>query len=341
MAKIKASYNNDRLCLGKQLPLNTPLSVIIDASERCNFKCSYCFRSGEKDETWGYAAQNQLMTTEVFETVVEQLSEFPQKIKVVSLSGHGEPMCNPKIAWMARCLKDSGTTERVEMHTNASFITEKNAGEIAKAGFSRIVVSLQGLDADVYERICGIKIDWERFYNGLRLLYQYKADDLQIHIKISEAAMDKNHYTADEKKFYALFENIADTVFIEKVTPLWRNIKLEAEDTKNKFGQDYGPIDCCSILFYKIWVAPDGEIYPCTGLPPPMSLGNIRNISLYDAWNSRKRLEFLREHLRVAYRDNPSCAGCFVPINTITSEMDIIDPYKETILRGLEDRLNE
>lgn len=337
MAEIKASYNNERLCLGEQLPLNTPFSVIVDVSERCNFKCSYCFRSGKKDETWGYAAKNELMSKEIFEKVVEQLSEFPQKIKVVSLSGHGEPLCNPNIAWMARRLKEAEVTERVEMHTNASFLTEKNADEIAKSGFSRIVVSLQGLNAAAYERVCGVKINWERFYNGLQSLYKKKNDDLQIHIKISEAAFDKNRYTADEKSFYSLFENIADTVFIEKVTPLWRNIEFEAEGTKNKFGQDYGPIDCCSILFYKIWVAPDGQIYPCTGLPPPMDLGNIREISLCDAWNSRKRLEFLKEHLRVAYHDNPSCAGCFVPINTITSEKDVIDPYRETILRYLEE----
>lgn len=338
MAKIKASYNSERLCLGEQLPLNTPFSVIVDASERCNFKCSYCFRSGKKDETWGYAAKNELMSKGIFEKVVEQLSEFPQKIRVVSLSGHGEPLCNPNIAWMARRLKEAAVTERVEMHTNASFLTEKNAGDIAKSGFSRIVVSLQGLNAAAYERVCGVKINWERFYNGLQSLYKNKDDDLQIHIKISEAALNKNHCTADEKSFYSLFENIADTVFIEKVTPLWRNIKFEAEGTMNKFGQDYGSIDCCSILFYKMWVAPDGQIYPCTGLPAPMSLGNIQEISLRDAWNSRKRLDFLKEHLRVAYHNNPSCAGCFVPINTITSEKDVIDPYREAILRCLEEQ---
>lgn len=338
MGKVKASYNADRLRLGEQLPLNTPLSVIADISERCNFRCNYCFRSGEKDESWSYAAKNNLMTMEIFETVVKQLSEFPQKIKVVSLSGHGEPLCNPYAAQMARRLKESEKIERVEMHTNASLLTEKNVAEIAKAGFARIVVSLQGLDASTYERVCGVKIHWERFYNCLRLLYENRRSDLKIHIKISEAALDKNNYDAEKEKFYLLFGDIADSVFIEKVTPLWKNMKVGAEGTENKFGQDYGEIKYCPIAFYKIWVAPDGELYPCTGLPAPMSLGNIRKISLRDAWTGSERLEFLKEHLQLGRCGNPFCRDCFVPVNTVTSEKDLIDPYKEEILKRLEEQ---
>lgn len=338
MAKIQASYNVNRLCLGERLPLDTPLSVIIDISERCNFKCKYCFRSGKADESWDYTAKNEIMTMETFNAVVKQLSDFPQKIKVISLSGHGEPLCNPNIVQMARHLKASGQTERIEIHTNASLLTKESAIEIAKSGFSRIVVSLQGLDNSTYERVCGTHINWDRFYDNLRLLYENKDDDLKVYIKISEAALDKDTYDRDKAQFYSLFENIADFVFVEKVTPLWRNINLNAKDTQNKFGQDHGDINYCSILFYKIVVAPDGEIYPCAGLPAPMSLGNIRESSLSDAWTGSQRQEFLKRHLQFSRYENLLCRDCFVPINTITSEKDNIDPYKEEILRRLEER---
>lgn len=336
MTDRKASYNKDRLRLGEKLPLDTPLSVIVDVSERCNFRCNYCFRSKKQDGAWGYATKNNLMSMELFQRAVNQMSAFPQKIKVISLSGHGEPLCHPDIVSMARYLKRTAVAKRIEMHTNASMLTEKTALEIAQAGFSRIVVSLQGLDAVTYERVCGVRLDWASFYERLRLLYENRSDELKIHIKISEAALDLENLTAEEGRFYDLFGPIADTVSVEKVTPLWKNLRADTPTTINKYGQETGMIECCPILFYKMWVAPDGEIYPCTGLPAPMSLGNIQNTTLSGAWNGEQRRKFLISHLREPRGGCTECADCFVPVNTVATEEDRIDPYREEILARLE-----
>lgn len=341
MTDIKASFNQKRLRLAEKIPLDTPLSVILDISERCDFKCNYCFRSKEKDRAWGYAEKNNLISMELFRRAVEQLAVFPQKIKSVSLSGHGEPLCHPDVISMMQYLKKAAVAERIEMHTNASLLTEKTAREIAKAGFGRIIVSLQGLDAITYERVCGAKLDWDHFYKCLHILYKNKNDELKIHIKISEAALNMEHRAVEEKKFYSLFGPIADSVSVEKVTPLWKNLRVDASATVNKYGQDTGVIECCPILFYKIWVAPDGEIYPCTGLPAPMSLGNIQNTTLSEAWNGEKRRKFLVSHLRELRGGCAECVDCFVPVNTVTMEQDRIDPYRKEILARLEEYPHE
>ncbi|MCI9506651.1 MAG: radical SAM protein [Oscillospiraceae bacterium] len=334
ITNIEASYRRDRLCLGKELPLDMPLSLIIDISEKCNFRCSYCFRAKERDESWDYAAKNNLMPADSFREIIRQLSAFPGKIKSISLSGHGEPLCNPDIIDMVHALCAANVTERIEMHTNASLLTAKTAEEIAKAGFSRIVVSLQGLDGDTYKRVCGVKVDWDVFYKSLQILYNNKNDSLQLHIKISDAALSPEN--AERERFYAMFGEIADTVSVEEVTPLWRNMGGAMDKGTNKYGQDIGKVECCPILFYKMWVAPDGEIYPCTGLPAPMSLGNIKQVTLYEAWNGQKRRNFLIKHLRFSRECSSVCADCFVPVNTITMEKDRIDLYRDEILKRLE-----
>lgn len=341
MANIRASYNTDRQCLGEILPLDTPLSVILDVSERCNFRCCYCFRSKPRDEDWDYAAKNNFMPMRVFQQAVAQLSEFPQKVKLISLSGHGEPLCNHEIAAMARYLKGSGAAERIEMHTNASLLTADSAKEIARAGFTRVVVSLQGLNADAYARVCGARLDWDAFYEKLRILYENKNDDLMIHIKISEAALDPEDHAEEETAFYSLFGPIADSVSVEKVVPLWRNLDLSLNGAVNKYGQEVGTVECCPIMFYKMWVAPDGEVYPCSGLPAPVSLGNIGQISLRDAWNSQKRKDLLASHLRSPRGGRDICMGCAVPVNTVTMEKDRVDPYREDVLRRLEGNPDE
>jgi len=335
MASIKPSYNVKRIVLGEQLPLDTPFSVVLDLSERCNFRCSYCFRAGNKDESWSFAAAGELMSPEVYERAAKQLKAFPQKIKLVSLSGHGEPLCNPHIADMVRFLKKLNVTEQIDIHTNASLLTEESAVCIAEAGFTRIVVSLQGLDSLAYERTCCARIDFHQFYKNLQLLYQNKDKDLKIHIKIADVALDSDNVEENERSFYALFDDIADHVFVEKTVPLWKNM-VNSGTTANKFGDTFGEVDYCPLLFYKIMVAPNGEIYPCTNLPPPMSLGNIRDVTLREAWNSSGRLDFLKEHLRLKRHQHAPCAGCFVPVNTVTSPGDIIDPYRDMILDRLE-----
>jgi len=336
MASIKPSYNTNRMLLGEQLPLDTPLSVILDASEQCNFRCCYCFRSGQKDENWSFAASGGIMSLDTFNLAVMQLTEFSQMIKVVSLSGHGEPLCNPKLADMARILKGANVTERIEMHTNASLLTEDNVEDIANSGLSRIVVSLQGLTASAYERVSGVKIDWVQFYRNLKLLYESKNESLKIHIKITNLALDKTDCLNDEQKFRTVFGDIADSVFVENAVPLWQSINIEANVKGNKFGNDFGDVNYCPLVFYKILIAPDGGIYPCTNLPPPMSLGNIRDVTLLDAWNSRKRHELLKDHLRLTRHRHTPCINCYVPTNTVVSHEDIIDVYKETILKRLE-----
>ena len=341
MTVREPSYHINRVVLGEQLPLETPFSVILDLSERCNFRCSYCFRSGEKDESWSFAAAGELMSPAVFEKAARQLKAFPQKLKLVSLSGHGEPLCNPHLVDMLHLLKQLDVAERIDMHTNASLLTEDNAPRIAQAGFSRIVVSLQGLDAAAYQRTCGANIDFERFYNHLKLLYEMKAKELKIHIKIADAAFGSEAVQESKRHFYELFDGIADSIFVENVVPLWQNIDVKADKTVNKYAYECGTVDYCPLVFYKMFVAPNGQIYPCTNLPPPMSLGSIHDTTLQLAWNSRQRLDFLKEHLRLTRHQQRSCKECFVPFNTVTGSGDILDPYKDGILERLEERTND
>ena len=330
-ASFKPSYNTNRMLLGEQLPLDTPLSVILDVSERCNFRCGYCFRSDKKDESWSFAASDALMPWSIFERASAQLLSFPQKIKLVSLSGQGEPLLNPRIADMARHLRRLGI-ERVDIHTNGSALTETNAAEIGQAGFTRIVVSLQGVNADDYIRVCGYEIDFERFIDNLQRLYKHKNPETHLHVKIMDVALRGDD---EERRFYEIFSGVADSLYIEKPVPIWQNV-LIANNQDNKFGENVGKVACCQIVFYKLWVSPEGDIYPCTKLPPPPRLGNILKMTLREAWESRQRLEFLKNHLKSTRQAIQTCAACYIPVNTVTSSEDIIDPYKDEILERLE-----
>lgn len=333
MAIIKPSYNTNRSVLGEVLPLETPYSILIDSSEKCNFKCNYCFRSGEKNSSWSYVAKNENMSLETFEKVCCQLTQFPDKIKTISLSNAGEPLCNLNLAYMAKRIKQLNISEHIEIHTNASLLGNHNIAELAQAGFTRILISLQGLNAEAYQKTCGVKIDWESFKNNLKLLYQLKSDDLTIRIKTVDTALDKNNFEKDKAEFYSVFGEMADQVFIENVLPLWDNMDKSNLNYDNKFGEHIGDVNYCSALFYKMIVAPNGDMYSCCALPPLACFGNINSVSLFDAWNGDARKNILKAHLINTRHFAQPCKSCYIAVNGVCSKDDNIDGYKEAILK--------
>lgn len=174
MGEIKPSFDENRQVLGKILPLDTPFNVILDVSEVCNFKCNYCFRADKDKAHWGYAKDKQVMNWDIFSEAVRQLKEFPQEVKQISLSNHGEPLANRKLPDMVRYIKKQGIKSRVSIHTNASLLDKDYIMNLVDSNIDRVVISLQGLNSQKYYDICSVKIDYEKFYENICFFYQIK-----------------------------------------------------------------------------------------------------------------------------------------------------------------------
>lgn len=329
------SFDTNRSCLGDVLPIDTPFRFTIDISEVCNFKCSYCFRSENPSESWGYALKNEVMTMDVFKKIVVQIKQFPKHPNVISLSGMGEPLCNKNIVNMVKYLKEMGIKSKIEIHTNASLIDEKLAKEIATSGIDKMVISLQGLDEIAYKKICNFNIDFDEFHKNLTVLYENKSKHLEINIKIVDAALRNK---GEETLFYEMFSGISDKIFVEKTMALWQEqIEYEEDvnDKSNKFGKNFGHIECCPIAFVNLTIAPNGDIYPCCVINPPFSLGNIEQVKVVEAWRSEKRIEFLKDILVHGRKCHSRCETCYFPKGYVKTEMDIIDSFRDNIIERI------
>ena len=328
LAEIKPSFDENRQKLGRVLPLDTPFNILIDSSEACNFKCKYCFRAKEDKTAWGYAAHSGLMEWNLFTRIVDQIMEFPEQVKQISLSVHGEPLCNRNVPKMAEYIKAKGIKSRISLHTNASLLDEKYARELAVSGVDRVVVSLQGMTAQKYQDTCGVLIDYEQFYHNLEVLSRTK-NQMQIHVKVVDAALDPG----EEELFYEKYRPIADRVYVEKVVPIWKDTGENTEDANfsgNKYGGKFPKQHCCPVLFHTMVVTPLGDVYPCTQLLFPHPLGNVKTNTLVNLWNAEERLKMLQEQLEE--REMAACQGCYIKENSIFTEEDLIDPYSKEIL---------
>ena len=104
MAKNVSTVNNKRHKLYQEIPLSTPYMLYIDPSNACNFKCRFCAMStGEKQ-----SYKKQAMPFELYKKIIDDLSKFPERLKMIRLATQGEPLLNPHFTDMVRYTKKAG-----------------------------------------------------------------------------------------------------------------------------------------------------------------------------------------------------------------------------------------
>ena len=171
----QAIYGTERIQLASVLPLAAPYSAFVFPTTFCNFKCAYCGHSlGFAEMKKQYDFTPEHMTMETYEKTIEQLAEFPQKLKMLSLTGQGEPLLNPHIADMVRIAKEKDVAERIEIISNASLLRPALADALIDAGLDTLRVSLQGMSSQKYEDICRAKVDFDEFVANIRYFYAHK-----------------------------------------------------------------------------------------------------------------------------------------------------------------------
>ena len=99
-AQLKSKLNLEkRIPLQDVIPLQTPFLLYVDPSSACNFRCLFC-PSGHKDMINKSVYPRSIMSLDLFNKVIRDLSEFEQPIKVLRMNKIGEPFLNKNLSKM-------------------------------------------------------------------------------------------------------------------------------------------------------------------------------------------------------------------------------------------------
>lgn len=326
-------YPKERQLLYQTLPIDTPLDIDFYVSNVCNFKCNYCMQS-EGPEVFARAGwKKEFMTLDTLSLAVEQIKNFPRKVKQIVLCGMGEPTLNKHLPEMIRKIREADVAETVMVITNASVLTPEYSRELVDAGLQILRVSLQGVTAEKYMEISQAKIVWDEYYENIRYFSQIKGE-CKLKVKVADTALEPG----DEEKFYELFGDISDAVAVEHIFDLHAptgkvyNIPL-VETNKSRFGHELRDIKVCWIPFMRMVVHPDGAVEPCC-ISRFRILNNIREVPLPEQWNSDALNKMRKSFLEHNYAEYPACKTCHLPIENYHIE-DILDGHEEEILRRM------
>ena len=251
----------DRMELKNALPLRTPYVVYIDPCDTCNFRCKFC-PSGNRElmkKTKGRG--HGPMEFEVYKNIIDNLKEFPDKIRVVRLYKEGEPLLNPRFADMVRYAKDSGCVERVDTTTNASLLTPERSLEMIDAGLDRINISIEGINAEQYRDFSGHQMDYEKFVENIAFFYEHKKQ-CEMNIKINGDILTP----AQEEQFYRTFGDITDGISVERTIEYWPKydeMKVEFDEGVSLLGGQSREVQVCPYVFYEMCVNSNGTYSLC------------------------------------------------------------------------------
>jgi radical SAM protein with 4Fe4S-binding SPASM domain len=316
-------YHDERVELQKHIPLTTPLVVYIEASGYCNLQCAFC-PHGSKEKTF----KKDFMSVKLFKKLINDLSAFPDKIKLLRFCGNGDSLMNKDIVKMTQYAKEQKIAQKMEMITNGTLLTTDLIKNLPRF-LDRIICSLEGLSADDYQRICNTKINFQNLLNNSAALYACKGK-CKIHIKIHNEAV-----SSESKKtmFFNMFSGLCDEIYIENLVPMWPQFNTAYSTNEFRFGGGATKRQVCPQIFKSVQVQADGEILPCcVDWRRVNVLGNINKNSLFEIWNGEKLRKLQMEHLKGNKSKIQPCKDCTM---NDYCEVDNIDSYAEKCMQRL------
>lgn len=308
--------------LADVLPLDTPFVLQIFPIYACNFKCNYCHMSLPIEKR-GFVTDTNVMPYENYVKYINGAKKFQSKIKTLRFVGMGEPLLHKDISRMIDYAKRIDVAERVEIITNASLLTPEVSDALISSGLDRMVISLQGVSEINYKSISHYAINFDDFVENIRYFAE-KKERTHLYVKVVDIALKGEE---EEKKYFDIFGNIADSMAIEKAVPIFpgaqANDELMSRAEYTQFGVKVERCDICSQPFYTMQINPDGKVVGCHSIPYPAILGDCNTDSVADIWNGEKFTDFRKKMLDGRGSMCEICAECNIMNFRLFSEDNI------------------
>jgi radical SAM protein with 4Fe4S-binding SPASM domain len=294
------------------------LSMEIEFSRICNFRCSYCYVDAKVECT------NELSRQEIRDVILQAKELGARKIIILG----GEPSVYPHLVEMLRFLGKEGL--EVEMFTNGSGIDRALAAVLAEERV-RVALKLNSRDEKIQDQLAGKKGAFSIINSALSALQAAGYPSKELFLAISTVICRQNIEELPSMWQWLREENIEP--YFEVITPQanalgnsWLGvdsrelkelfIRLSAID-QEKFGRTWEPQpplvgNKCMRHQVSCVVTATGDVMPCVGVTIPQ--GNIRRDKLASILKNSEvinNLKNYRQMMKGECRDCEKAAECY------------------------------
>lgn len=253
-----------------------PDEINIETVFGCNIRCRMCIMRDLK--RFGGGRSVQLMDPALFSRIMDQVSDRP---RTICLNQNGEPLLHPEIVQFIQVAKAGG--HFVYFVTNGTRLTGELAERLISSGLDRIIISIDGIRKDVYEKI-RVGADFDVVIgNTLRFIEMAKKSGSSIKIEVHCILSDLTQ--ADKEDIEKFWKNRADLIFLPFDD--WGGFFEGAEEdfgkprTRKRVPHRYP----CDYLWTTMNISADGRmIYCCHDHLQRSGLPTVAESPLLEVW---------------------------------------------------------
>ncbi|MFH0985039.1 MAG: radical SAM protein [Candidatus Omnitrophota bacterium] len=276
------------------------LSMEIEFSRACNFRCPYCYAPGDE------IAIKELTKIEIFDAVLQAKELGARRIIILG----GEPMIYPHLFEILEFIQKEGMESHI--FSNGSNVTPENARRLLELGVS-LVLKMNTLDEKKQNLLAGQKGAFQvvqaALKNAKEAGYPTEKQFLGVGTIICRQNID------ELAEFWRWLRDQKITPYFEMITPQgrandneWLNVSSEeirdlffkiSEIDREKYGVKWEPQPPlvghrCLRHLYSCFINAYGKVMPCVGVNIP--LGDIRENKLKMILQDSEVLEDLKDH---------------------------------------------
>lgn len=271
-----------------------PLYLLLELNSFCNLRCKMC-----KHATDYSNIKHESMPMEMFEKIMKECKEL--KIPSINIGTGTECTLHPQFDKIINKVKESGAIDKFFL-TNGTTLSNNMIDKIFEGEYERVEISVDAATRETYAKI-RVNGNYEKLEKMINRLIEEKKSrglDLPI-IRLSFCVQSDNIHEID--MFYEKWRNKVDLIEFQKVasyTQINKNMKPK--------------IMKCTQPFNRLTVNYRGDIFACCSIlyQDRFCLGNISDISLYEAWHSEKM-----KRLRNSFKNEAllqHCKKCLISI---------------------------
>jgi radical SAM protein with 4Fe4S-binding SPASM domain len=249
-----------------------PIRLWIETASVCNLRCLMC------PNKFMAASEKGLMTLDLFRKIIDEAGPF---VNDVYLHHRGEPLLNPALFDMIDYARSAGVKTR--FHTNGTLMDAAKARRLLLAGPDLVSFSIDGFEADVYERIrngASFERTLANVFGLLEMRRQMKRSRPYIVVeKISFKRREDAGAPDRVRELTRRFLEAGVDEVIEKEEYVW------AEESAPELDTCPGRM-VCTFPWYAAVICWDGTVAPCPqDFHAKMNMGNVSETSLREIWN--------------------------------------------------------
>lgn len=289
--------------------IDYPLYVVIESFFNCNLKCVMC---GMGDENFlDEFKHGKTLSIDNIKRIIDELSELGTPS--IAFNAYNEPLLKKKLLLESiKYANEKGITD-VFFTTNATELDEKTAIEILDAEPTQIRISFDSFTEDSYKKI-RLGADFNKVKENILRFLELKEERKQVFPIVRMSFVNMSLNNSEIEDFIAYWKEKVDYVSIQRFMPCddseeqlsLRVDNIEEQDEIITQNEQF----TCAYPFYNMYIRGNGDVMCCCKLEASTKIGNINEMSISDAFNSKTNKLIRKSLLEKDFSNNKKCFDC-------------------------------